>query len=339
MPGGFEQFRRNSDYGEVEKRTRGRPPRPLFPATNVIKPKALRPGDTIGIVAAASNIKKDLLDQGCRELESLGFKTQFRPDIVSSFRYFAGTRERRLSEFLEMLKSPDIDAIFCVRGGYGSGQLIPNIDADVIRENAKIVNGASDITFLLNLMKRSGVVSFHGPMVATSLREGAAGYDRSVLLDLLQGKKAVRFPTAGTSILRPGSGEGRLVGGCLSIVVATLGTKHEIDTDDAILILEDLDTKPYQIDRMITQLRQAGKFDSLRGVVFGEMLNCVQNADQGYALQEVLVDLLDAFAFPILYGFPTGHTSRPNVIVPFGVRARLESRNSTIFELLEPAVV
>src|SRR5213083_3699319 len=110
--------------------------------TGRIKPPALRPGDTIGIVAAASNIKQDLLEQGCRELETLGFKTHFRPDITSSFRYFSGTRERRLGEFLEMLKSPDIRAIFCARGGYGSGQLIPQLDADLIRENAKIINGS-----------------------------------------------------------------------------------------------------------------------------------------------------------------------------------------------------
>src|SRR2546422_8731253 len=103
---------------------------------NLIKPAGLKAGDTIGIVAPASNIKQDLLEQGCRELESLGFKTYFRPDITSSFRYFSGTRERRLGEFLEMLTSPDIDAIFCARGGYGSGQLIPDIDAGMIRENA-----------------------------------------------------------------------------------------------------------------------------------------------------------------------------------------------------------
>ena len=307
---------------------------------NLIKPPALKTGDTIGIVAAASNIKKDLLEQGCRELESLGFKTFFRPDIASSFRYFAGTRERRLGEFLEMLKSPDIHAIFCARGGYGSGQLIPDLDADLIRENAKIVSGSSDITILLNWIERAGVVSFHGPMVATTIREGAKGYDRTVLLDLLQGKQAVHFPTAGTSILRPGSADGRVIGGCLSLVVATLGTPHEIDTTDSILVLEDVDTKPYQIDRMITHLKQAGKFDSVRGVVFGEMLNCVQHPDQGYTLQEVLLDLLAEFAFPILYGFPTGHTSGPNVIVPFGVRARLDLTSSApIFELLEPAVI
>jgi len=148
----------------------------------------------------------------------------------------------------------------------------------------------------------------------------------------------VSFSTENTAILRPGSGEGRLIGGCLSIVVATLGTKHEIDTRDAILILEDLDTKPYQVDRMITHLKQAGKFENVKGVVFGEMLNCVQHQSQGYTLTEVLLDLLSEFTFPILYGFPTGHTSRPNVIVPFGVRARLELGASSKFDLLEPAV-
>jgi muramoyltetrapeptide carboxypeptidase len=306
----------------------------------VIKPKALKPGDTIGIVAPASNIKKDLLEQGCRELEGLGFKTYVRTDITSSFRYFSGARERRLSEFLEMLRSPEIHAIFCARGGYGSGQLLRDIDPDVIRENVKIVNGSSDITILLNWIERAGVVSFHGPMVATAIREGRSGYDRAVFLDMLQGKEAVRFPTEGTSVLRSGLGEGRLVGGCLSLVVATLGTEHEIDTQDAILVLEDADTKPYQIDRMITHLKQADKFQALRGVIFGEMPNCAQNANQGYTLQEVLVDLLHEFTFPILYGFPTGHTSRPNVIVPIGVRARLDLTSSApIFELLESAVI
>jgi len=122
--------------------------------------------------------------------------------------------------------------------------------------------------------------------------------------------------------------------------VATLGTTHEIDTREAILVLEDVDTKPYQIDRMITHLKQAGKFESVRGVVFGEMLNCSQHTDQGYTLQEVLMDLLDEFTFPILYGFPTGHTSRPNVIVPFGVRARLGLTSSApIFDLQESAVI
>src|SRR5262245_51254979 len=190
---------------------------------SLIKPAALRAGDTIGIVAPASNIKPDLLEEGCRELQSLGFKTYYRPDIVSSFRYFSGTRDRRLNEFLEMLRSRDIRAIFCARGGYGSGQLIPNVEADLIRENAKIVNGSSDITILLNWIERAGVVSFHGPMVATTIREGVRGYDRAVFLDVLQGK-LVRFPVNETSVLRSGAAEGRLIGGCLSLVVSTLAT-------------------------------------------------------------------------------------------------------------------
>jgi muramoyltetrapeptide carboxypeptidase len=307
----------------------------------LIKPAALRAGDTIGIIAPASNIKEDLLEQGCRELESLGFRTHYRPDIIASWRYHSGPRERRLSEFLEMLKSPDIHAIFCARGGYGVGHLIPDIDPELIRQNAKIISGASDITLLLNWVERAGVVSFHGPMVATSIRQGTEGYDRKLLLDLLQDRQAVRFPTAGTTVLRPGRAEGRLIGGCLSLVVATLGTKNEIDTTDSILVLEDIDAKPYQIDRMIVHLKQAGKFEGVRGVVFGEMLNCMQHANQGYTLEEVLVDLLSEFGFPVLYGFPTGHTSRPNVIVPLGVRARLEltSSSTPVFELLESATV
>src|SRR5207253_3682721 len=191
---------------------------------NLIKPAALRAGHRIGIVAPASNIKQDLLDEGCRELEALGFKTYYRPDITSSYRYFSGTRQRRLGEFLEMLRSPDIHAIFCARGGYGSGHLISDIDADLIRQNAKIVNGSSDITLLLNWIERAGVVAFHGPMVATAIRQGTEGYDRQTLLDMLQGKRAVRFSTGGTTTLRSGCAEGRLLGGCPSGVVATLGT-------------------------------------------------------------------------------------------------------------------
>jgi muramoyltetrapeptide carboxypeptidase len=305
---------------------------------NWIKPPALKRGDTIGIIAPASNIKPDLLEQGCRELESLGFRTHYRPDIVSSFRYFAGKLERRKAEFMEMLQSPDIRAIFCARGGYGSGHLLPSLDPELLRSNAKIISGASDITMLLGAMQRAGVVAFHGPMVATTIRQGEDGYDRTTLLDVLKNGSRVDFSTAGTKVLRPGSGDGRLTGGCLSLIVAALGTSAEVDTSDSIFVLEDIDAKPYQIDRMITQLKQSGKFASVRGIVFGEMLQCVQHANQGYSLEEVLVDLLEEFNVPVLFGFPTGHTSRPNIIVPFGVRARLTLGNNSSFELLEAAV-
>jgi muramoyltetrapeptide carboxypeptidase len=304
----------------------------------MIKPPALRPGDTIGIVAPASNVKEELLLEGCAELERLGFKVRYRPDIVSSFRYLSGTLDRRAAEFIDMVRDPGIRAIFCARGGYGSGHLIPRLDPRLFTDNPKIISGASDITLLLNYIEQSGVVSFHGPMAATTIRQGESGYDRRLLLGLLQNGEAVKFPTEGCKVLRSGEGMGRLKGGCLSLIVATLGTPYELDTRDAIFVIEDIDAKPYQVDRMLTQLKHAGKFNHVRGVVFGEMLNCVQHPNQGYTLEDVLFDLLGEYRFPVLYGFPTGHTSRPNVIVPFGVRARLVLGAELTFELLESAV-
>ena len=270
-----------------------------------IKPPALQKGDTIGVVAPASNIRMELLEEGCRELESLGFKTRFQSDISAAHRFFAGSDARRSAEFLGMLHDPEIKAIICARGGYGSGRLIPDLPAELFRANPKIVCGASDITMILGAMHRAGVVSFHGPMVATTIRQGTDGYNREILLSMLQDGEAVHFPMDGTTVLRPGTAEGRLSGGCLSLVTAALGTAAEADTSDSILVLEDIDAKPYQIDRMITQLIQAGKFASVKGVVFGQMLNCMQNANQGYQLEEVLLDLLAPFAVPVLFGFPT----------------------------------
>ena len=306
--------------------------------TDWIKPRALQPGDTIGIVAPASNIKLELLEQGCRELENLGFRTHYRSDIVSQFRYFAGPDSRRRAEFLEMLRNPEINAIFCARGGYGSGHLIPELDPEHLRANAKIVSGASDITTVLGAMQRARVVAFHGPMVATSIRQGVHGYNRNVLLGMLQLGENVHFPMDGTRVLCEGSAEGRLTGGCLSLVTASLGTSAEADTRDSIMVLEDIDAKPYQIDRMLTQLKQAGKFEGVRGIVFGEMPNCMQHPNQGYSLEEVLIDLLAGLKIPVLFGSPTGHSIRPNIIVPFGVRARLALDGSSKFELTESAV-
>lgn len=306
-------------------------------ANHHIKPPALRPGDLIGIAAPASQIKQDMLDAGCRELERLGYRTFYRPDIAKSLRYFSGTDERRAAEFLEMVRNPEVKAIFCARGGYGSGRLIPYFEPELFRAHPKIILGSSDITMILSFLDRNGIVGFHGPMVAQGIRSGESAYDRGNLVGILQGDPA-RFPLAGTRILREGTAEGRLAGGCLSLVVSTLGTPYEVDYSGTILVLEDLAAKPYQIDRMLTQLKQAGKLESVRGLVFGEMLECTQHADQGYTLDEVILDVLDGTSFPILYGFPTGHTAGPNLVVPFGVDAKLSLGSESVFQLLEPAV-
>ena len=306
--------------------------------TTFVRPPALRNGDLIGIVAPASNIKTELLDAGCRELERLGFRTLYRPDIVKTHRYFSGTDERRAAELLEMVRNPQVKAIFSARGGYGSARLIPYLEPELFRAHPKIFLGSSDITMLLSFLNRQGLVGFHGPMVATSMRLGEAGYDREILIRMLNGDSNIQFPLEHTSVLRTGSAEGRLAGGCLSIVVATLGTSCEIDTDETILVLEDLAEKPYKIDRMLTQLKQAGKLDRVRGIVFGEMLDCFNLPDQGYTLEEVILDVLEGTTFPILYGFSTGHTSRANIVVPFGVHAKLSLGSVSRFELLDSAV-
>jgi len=305
---------------------------------SLIKPPALCHGDLIGIVAPASNIQHEMLEAGCRELERLGYRTLYRPDILKTHRYFSGTDERRAAELLEMVRNPEVKAILCARGGYGSGRLIPYLEPELFRAYPKIICGSSDITMLLSFLNRQGLVGFHGPMVATSMRMGDAGYDRRILLRLMEGDPTVDFPLDETSVLRSGEAEGRLAGGCLSLVVATLGTPYEIDTEESILVLEDLGEKPYQIDRMLTQLKQAGKLDAICGMVFGEMLNCINRPDQGYTLEDVVLDVLEGTSFPILYGFPTGHTTGPNVAVPFGIRAKLSLGSNSRFQTLESAV-
>ena len=309
-----------------------------MPSQESIKPRALRRGDTIGVIAPGSNLKAEMLNAGLAELESLGFKTRVAEGILDLDRYTAGPVSQRAEALRSMLLDDDVHAIFCARGGYGSGQILPYIDREEIREHPKIFCGCSDVTMLLAAFEAAGLVVFHGPMVATSIRQGALGYERDLLVRMLEGAEVIQFSTEGCSILHSGRAEGRLTGGCLSLVVSTLGTPWEIDTADAILILEDADCRPYQVDRMLTQLRQAGKFDSVRGFVLGEMPGSVQHPEQGYTIDDVIGDTLADLNVPILFGFPTGHASKPNVIVPFGVPARLSLEDTPRFELLEPAV-
>ena len=181
--------------------------------TSFVRPPALQPGDQIGVVAPASNIKSEMLEAGCHELERLGFRPFYRPDILKTHRYFSGTDERRAAELLEMVRNPDVKAIFCARGGYGSGRLIRYLDPELFLAHPKIILGSSDITMLLSFLSRHGLVGFHGPMVATSMRLGGQGYDQNILLRMLKGDPNIHFPVDHTSVLRSGEAEGRLAGG------------------------------------------------------------------------------------------------------------------------------
>jgi muramoyltetrapeptide carboxypeptidase len=307
-----------------------------------IKPPALRSGDTIGIVAPASNLKRSELEAGCEALRRAGYKPFYFDSILERDLYFAGSLERRIREFAEMFARPDVRAILCARGGYGANYLLEALDLDAIRSNPKIFIGYSDVTTLLTyFVDAGGLVTFHGPMAAKDwARDG--GVDMASWQAALGGAAGWELnlgADSGASGLAEGSAEGILYGGCLSILVASLGTAYEIKTDGTILFLEDIAAKPYQVDRMLMQLKLAGKLDGVRGIIFGEMMDCVQNANQAYTLQEVVMRIVGELGVPVAYGLRSGHVTTGNITLPFGVRAGFTVRGGLVdVEILEAAV-
>jgi muramoyltetrapeptide carboxypeptidase len=244
--------------------------------------------------------------------------------VLARGRYTAGSVEERARDLNSCLRDPGIRAVFCARGGYGAAPLLPHLDRDALRADPKLIIGASDATALLLWALGAGVTCLHGPMPAREIQEGRFDADE-LLRHLMRPEPFGAVSAGGARALHPGRVEGRLVGGCLSLVAASLATPWAIETDDAILFLEDVNTRPYQIDRMWTQLEQAGRLDGVRGVVFGEMPGCVQHPDQGYELDEVLADLTRPLGVPVLAGLACGHTGGVHHPLPLGVRATLDA--------------
>jgi muramoyltetrapeptide carboxypeptidase len=290
------------------------------------KPKALRPGDVVGIVAPASNIKRELLEAGCETLRQLDYKPFYLDSILEQDLYFAGSPQRRARELEEMFNRDEVCAIVCARGGYGANYLLSELDPAKIAGHPKIFVGYSDITTLLTCFSDAArFVTFHGPMVTKDFAQ-ADGVDLASWQAALTGLSDWDVSSAGDSGatgLVEGSGEGILYGGCLSILVASLGTPHEIRTEGPILFLEDVNAKPYQVDRMLMHLKLAGKLAGVQGVVFGEMLDCMQSKDQPYTLPEVILRIVGDLGVPIAFGLRSGHVTRKNITLPFGVRASL----------------
>ncbi len=306
------------------------------PPKSRIKPPALRPGDTVGILAPASNIKSELLESGCVALRTLGYKPFYFDSILDQDLYFAGTADRRVREFEQMFAREDVRAIICARGGYGANYLLPRLDIQKIAQTPKIFIGYSDITCLLTwFADTAGLVTFHGPMVAKDF--AVAGGVDVASLQAAMADQTEWVVTGGAETLVQGTAEGILYGGCLSILVASLGTPYEIHTSGTILFLEDVYAKPYQIDRMLMHLKLAGKLSAVRGIVFGEMLDCFQNSDQDYTLPEVILRVVGDLGIPVAYGLRSGHVSRENVTLPIGVRARLSAGKKVKLQILEPA--
>jgi muramoyltetrapeptide carboxypeptidase len=305
-----------------------------------VKPPALRRGDTIAVVAPASAIRRDQLEAGCEGLRQLGYKPIYEASILDHDLYFAGSAERRARELEQAFERDDVQAIICARGGYGCNYLLGHLDLLKIAAHPKIFVGYSDITSLLTwISDAANLVTFHGPMV---IKDFAAedGVDLTSWLAATgaDGDWALTEQESGAVPLVTGAAEGILYGGCLSLLVASLGTPHEIRTEGTILLLEDVNAKAYQIDRMLMQLKLAGKLDGVRGIIFGEMLSCVQGGDQGYTLEEVVIRLLQDTGVPIAYGLRSGHVSRRNITLPIGVNVTLNVDDKVELRVLEASV-
>lgn len=286
-----------------------------------IIPAALQRGDTVGIVAPASHFSRSEFDAGIARLQKLGYKTHHLDSIFERELYFAGPAQRRTDELHAMFHDRKVKAILCVRGGYGCNHILPLIDLELIRANPKIFCGYSDLTSLMTyITDRTGLVTFHAPMVAKDYAET----DADLSAPLTAGDAVVSLE-ADAEQPQTGSAQGVIYGGCLSMLAASLGTPYEIEAKDAIWFLEDLAAKPYQIDRMLMQLKLAGRFHNARGFVFGEMKDCTQPGGQDYSLQQVIRQVLGGLGVPIGFGIRSGHVGRqPNQTIPLNVPARLE---------------
>lgn len=289
-----------------------------------VRPASLEAGDTIGIVAPASNIDPTALAKGCDALRQLGYKVVYDEAITSVDLYFAGSVERRTHELERMFEDSSVKAIVCARGGYGANYLLPQLRLDAVLRNPKIFVGYSDITSLLTYFTDHGLVTFHGPMASKDWAHDD-GIDLVYWRGVLGGHGIKASWSEGGEIqgLANGSAEGVLYGGCLSMLVASIGTPYEAQTEGKLLFIEDVGTKPYQVDRMLMQLKLAGKFEGVRGFIFGQMNDCFQPGGQTYTMQEVIMRVIGYLKVPVAYGFLSGHVSAANCILPFGVSAQL----------------
>jgi len=294
----------------------------------------------VGVVAPASNIKREMLDAGCEGLRRAGYEPFYFDSILDRDLYFAGSVMRRAQELEDMFTRDDIRAILCARGGYGSNYLPLTLDPQKIIPHPKILVGYSDITTLLCCMAdAANFVTFHGPMVTKDFAV-AGGVDLDSWQNALGGVEQWEIGDgSGAKPLLPGAAEGILYGGCLSMLAASLGTPHEIRTAGTILFLEDIAAKPYQIDRMLMQLKLAGKLKDVRGIIFGEMMDCRQTPDQDYTLEEVILRVVADLQIPVAFGLRSGHVSHANITLPIGVRARLEVADEVKLNILESATI
>ncbi len=305
----------------------------------MLKPPAVRPGDRIAVIAPASSSKLERIDAGVQTLRAMGYAVEEAAHARGRFApYFSGSAEDRLADLHVAFADESIKAIICTRGGYGSNYLLEHLDLALIRSHPKPFFGYSDLTAIQTyLLDKTGLIGFHGPMAAADFYRDEGVHLPSLEAALTGGEAGLRS-SEGLRTLRPGMATGTLYGGCLSILVASLGTPFAPDTEGKLLFLEDISAKPYQVDRMLRQLILAGKLDGVSGIVFGEMLDCVSAGTEPTLLESVILRVMDWFDGPIAIGLRSGHVSRQNVTLPLGIEAELNLEEEPVLQYLEPAV-
>jgi muramoyltetrapeptide carboxypeptidase len=292
----------------------------------MIKPRMLRPGATLGIISPASAVKKTLVDSGIDVLREMGFSTMtYLHALDRGPLNYAGTVADRVSDLHSAFADPSVDAIICTRGGWGCAELLPHLDAALIKANPKAFLGYSDITSLhIWLQREASLITFHAPMMASDFAKGAGAIDFLALDSaLFQDEPWSIGAASGLRVLRPGTAEGVLTGGCMSIYAEAIGTPYAPRPQGGVLFLEDVGTHAYQWDRMLVHLRYAGLLEGVTGIVFGDMAQCCKPEEQP-ELEAALLHSLRDFEGPIGIGLCSGHVAERNVTLPFGVRVRLE---------------
>lgn len=296
------------------------------------KPHAVRAGDCIAIAAPGFAVSEARLEAGAARLRGAGFRVCWRPDLLAQQGYLAGSDERRAAELMQWVGDTDVAAILCARGGYGAQRMLQGLDAARVRSARKPLIGFSDVTtLLLWQLRAAGLLGFHGPMF-----DRDAGPSELELERLVRALAGDALPPLTGRARSRGRAEGRLVGGSLTLLAASLGTAWEIDTRGAILAFEEIGEKPYALDRDLSHLAAAGKLDAAAGFAVGSLLGCEDPKRALPTADEVVVEILSRYGKPLVTGLPFGH-EQPNLVWPVGARAALDGERGELV-LLEAGV-
>ena len=284
----------------------------------MIRPKALGPGSRVAVIAPAGRVVKARLDAGVERLRSMGFEPVLGENVLKTHLHQAGDDDERLSDLLWSLTDPQIDGVVCARGGEGATSLLPWLEAAQVEP--RVFCGYSDVTALHAWLQRNGWVTFHGPMAAVEMADD--GFDMNSFIGEVTGVRTDH--SIPLRLLKGGQAEGVLSGGCLSLLAALAGTEWSLPwTGRSILLIEDVAEPPYKLHRMLTQLRDSQSLRDVQGIIFGNMSKCEAAPEDGFTLDEVLLDALKGFEGPVAIGLPIGHSEGKMLTLPLGTRVLL----------------